>query len=75
METPPPNRRKTDRIREICGQMLEASDDRLLALSAELQIALNEHTLQLENRTTAGLLKWPNGPEERRKNAVQITKR
>lgn len=67
METPPlPNRRKTDRIREICARMLVASDDELLALSSELQVALNDHTLQLENRTTAGLLKWPNPPEERR---------
>jgi len=71
MESPPlPNRRKTDRIREICARMLGAGDEELLALSAELQIALNDHTLQLENRTTAGLLKWPNPPEERRINKI-----
>jgi len=50
--------------------MLGAGDEELLALSAELQIALNDHTLQLENRTTAGLLKWPNPPEERRINKI-----
>jgi hypothetical protein len=71
MEVPPLlNRRKTDRIREICARMLQASDAELLALSSELQIALNDHTLQLENRTTAGLLKWPNPPEERRTNKI-----
>lgn len=70
METPPPNRRKTDRIREICARIVVATDDELLALSSELQVALNDHTLQLENRTTAGLLKWPNPPEERRTSKI-----
>ncbi|HKT88364.1 MAG TPA: hypothetical protein VJQ59_08005 [Candidatus Sulfotelmatobacter sp.] len=71
METPPlPNRRRTDRIREICARILQANEDEFLALSAELQMALNENTLQLENRTTAGLLKWPNPPEERRSSKI-----
>ncbi|MFZ0734373.1 MAG: hypothetical protein WAM79_18780, partial [Candidatus Sulfotelmatobacter sp.] len=67
---PPPNRRKADRIREICARILQTKEDELLALSSELQIALSEHSLQLENRTTAGLLKWPNCPEERRNTKI-----
>jgi len=61
-----PNRRRTDRIREICARMLVAPDEELLILNAQLREALVEHSLQLENLALAAALGLPSMPAERR---------
>lgn len=67
-----PARRKTDRIREICLRMVDAEDDELLRLNAELQVALTEHSLRLENIATATVLGWPEFPVERRTQLLRL---
>lgn len=61
-----PQRRKEDYIRDLCARMLSASDEEILALTTELQAALTQYTLDLENRTIAILLQGTDGPAERR---------
>jgi hypothetical protein len=63
-----PSRRKTDRIREINRRIEKAAGDKeLQTLNAELQSALSEHALRVDNKVTATVLKWPDFPKDRRK--------
>lgn len=63
-----PSRRKTDRIREIGRRIENATGDKeSQQLNAELQSALSEHALCVDNKVTATVLKWPDFPKDRRK--------
>jgi hypothetical protein len=60
-------RRQSDRITELCVRMVGAPGDELPALAAKLRNELAEHSLRLDNLTTATTLAWPNFPAERRR--------
>ena len=62
----PPSRRLEDRIRELGARIAAAQNGDLHKLVSELQAALTEHTLRINNKTSATVLSWPEFPRERR---------
>lgn len=62
-----PARRLEDRIREIASRIAVSKNDELSHLLAELQRAITEHALRVQNKTTATVLVWPEFPRDRRR--------
>jgi len=62
-----PTRRIEDRIRYLCERAAHAEGKQLEATVAELQIAISEYLRRMGNNMLAGVLKFPDFPEERRK--------
>jgi len=64
---PTPERRLEDKIRDLCANLVVSSDDDFQQALSELRAAINEHTLRIQNRTSAVVLRWPEFPQDRRK--------
>ena len=62
-----PTRRLEDRIRELASEIAVSKDGELSGLLAELQRAITEHALRVQNKATATVLAWPQFPRERRR--------
>lgn len=62
-----PARRLEDRIRELGSRIAAAKNGELGTLVSQLQSALNEFTLRINNKSSATVLAWPEYPRERRK--------
>ena len=62
-----PAQRLEDRIREIASLIAASKDGEMFDLLAELQRAIAEHALRVQNKTTATVLAWPEYAHERRR--------
>lgn len=65
-----PARRLEDRIREIASRIAVSMNDELSDLLADLQRAIPEYALRVQNKTTATVLAWPEFPRDRRRASV-----
>ena len=66
-----PRRRLEDRIRDLCTRLVASSERNFDETLAELQAAISEHTLRIQNNTSAIVLGWPEFPQDRRKKPAQ----
>ena len=62
-----PTRRIEDRMRELCEGATHAKGEQLEAVLVDLQITIHEYLRRMGNNMLAGVLKFPDVPEERRK--------
>jgi len=62
-----PSRRLDDRIRELCAEVSNAPKAKLHFAIANLQAALREHTLRIENKAIKDLLKGLGKPDRRKR--------
>jgi len=62
-----PSRRLDDRIRELCAEVCNAPKAKLPSAIANLQAALREHTLHIENKAIKDLLKGLGKPDRRKR--------
>jgi len=60
-------RRIEDKIRTLCQLAAQAEGKELETVVADLQITIHEYLRRMGNNMLAGVLKFPNVPEERRK--------
>jgi hypothetical protein len=60
-------RRIEDRIRKLCDRAATAEGKQLEAVLAEIQVTIHEYLRRMGNNMLAGVLRFPNVPEERRK--------
>lgn len=62
-----PSRRLEDRIRELASRIAVSQNGDLADLLTELQQAMKEHALRVQNKTMATVFAWPELPRERRR--------
>ena len=62
-----PTRRIEDRLRDLCERATYAKGEELEAVAAELHVTINEYLRRMGNNMIAGVMKFPDVPEERRK--------
>lgn len=65
--TPIPERRLEDKVRDLCTRLVDSSDADFDQTFAELLVAMNQHLLRMQNKTSATVLAWPEFPRNRRK--------
>jgi hypothetical protein len=54
-------------MRKLCERATHAEGEELEAIVTELQITIHEYLRRMGNNMLAGVLRFPNVPEERRK--------
>jgi len=62
-----PSRRHEDHIRQLCTQVAGASQSELAGSITELQAALREYALHIENMAIKDILKGFGKPDRRRR--------
>lgn len=62
-----PSRRQEDHIRELCTRVASASQSELAGCITELQTALREYALRIENKAIKDILKGLGKPDRRRR--------
>jgi hypothetical protein len=61
------SRRVEDRIRDLCAKVTAAPQTELQAAITNLQVALREHALRIENKAVKDLLKGLGKPDRRKR--------
>jgi len=66
------SRRFDDHVRNLCAKVAKASEGEMPSAVTELQTALREYILQVENKAIKDLLKGMGKPDRRDRNGAVL---